>query len=88
MSPIAIVGLTVLCLGLYFVVFNALAKLFFVLFEKYEETKGIGALPWWILSLIVGIPVFILDAIHMISCIFLGIQVAGVIRDFMHKVSK
>lgn len=88
MTPAAIVLTTVLCIGLYFVAFMLLVKLFFALSGKYYRTSGPGAIIWWVLALVVWIPVAILDFIHMIGCLFLGIQAASAMRDWWHKGAK
>ena len=86
--PVAIVVTTVLCIGLYFLVFMLLVKLFFALHDAYHKTKGPGAFIWWLLALIVWVPVFVLDLIHMIMCLALGVQAASALRDWWHSGSK
>jgi hypothetical protein len=85
MSPVAIIILTILSIGLDFVVFMLLVKLFFAFSDAFRRTKGTGKIGWWLLALIVWIPVFILDLIHMIGCLSLGIQTASALRDWWHK---
>lgn len=88
MEPGTIVVITVLCIVLYFVVFTLLVKLFFALRDLYYRTKGPAAIIWWLLALIVWIPVAILDLIHMLGGLMLGIQAASAFRDWWHKGSK
>ncbi len=88
MSPVTIVVLTVLCIVGYIVAFMLLIKLFYVLAGEFRRTRGPGAILWLVLAIIVWIPVFILDIIHLIGCAVLGIQVAGALRNWWHEGAK
>jgi hypothetical protein len=87
-SPLAIITLTVLSIGLYFVAFMLLVKLFFALHGAFYRGKGPITILWFFLALIVWIPVFVLDLIHRIGCLFLGIQMASALRDWWHAGAK
>lgn len=84
MEPAVIVGLTVLSIGLYFLVFWLLVKIFYALRELCRRTKGPLFLIPLLLAVIVWIPVFILDLVHTIFCLILGIQAASALRDWWH----
>jgi hypothetical protein len=85
-SPVAIVGTTALCIGLYLLAFMSLVKIFYVLVKWHQQSSTMAAVVWWILAVIVGILVFVLDIIHTLICLSVGIQIASSLRKWFKGI--